>query len=393
LRQRWVRTGGAAVAAVALCVLQGTVSAGASVVAPAAATTGHDISWPQCGSTYPSDGSFGIVGVTDGRAWSANPCLTAEYQWAARYPRTPDLYMNTADPAPHSSYYWPASGAYDPVLCRDSTVTTDPGCAYDYGWHTAGDALATATSTLGSSALGFWWLDVETGNTWNGDAWSNAADVQGSIDYLMAQHAAGVGVYSTGYQWGAITGGYSTNNAAQYSAAWSSEFTSPNGIVGSPSWVAGASGPSTAPNYCGSSFLATATWLVQYIAGGFDVDHSCGGGGTPPPPTAYSIAVPSSSTAAVGQSVGSAVTLASTGGWSGTVALSVQAPSQVTATLSSASVVLSANSTATATLTLRSSKAGRYTVTVTARPAAGSSTSTTQTASTTFAVSRHYGGA
>jgi hypothetical protein len=69
--------------------------------------------------------------VSDGRAWSANPCLASEYHWAAAYPRTPDVYMNTANPAPSSSYYWPASGARDPALCGNAKLTTDPGCAYD----------------------------------------------------------------------------------------------------------------------------------------------------------------------------------------------------------------------------------------------------------------------
>jgi hypothetical protein len=384
------RSGVAVAAVAAICAVQGTVSASASAAGPpAGATSGHDISWPQCGSSYPSNGAFGIVGVTNGRAWSANPCLASEYQWAATYPRTPDLYMNTANPAPHSSYYWPASGARDPALCRDSTVTTDPGCAYDYGWHTAANALATAQSALGSSAVGYWWLDVETGNTWNGDGSSNAADVQGSIDYLLAQHVAGVGVYSTGYQWGAITGGYSTSTASQYSAAWSSEFTSPNGIAQSPSWVAGASGPSDAPGYCASSFLGSTTWLVQYIASGFDVDYACANGTPPPPPppsAAYSLTIPSSSSVAAGTSLGVGITLTSTGGWSGTVALSLQAPSQVAATLSSSSITLSPNATATATLTLRSNRAGRYTVTVTARPSGGSSTSSTHSATTSLTV-------
>lgn len=394
MRQRfWMRSGVAVAAVVVLCVLQGTVSARAAT-APAAGATGHDISWPQCGSSFPSDGSFGIVGVTDGRAWSANPCLASQYQWATTYPRAGDLYMNTANPAPHSSFYWPASGARDPALCNDATATTDPGCAYDYGWHTAADALSTARTVVGAGATGFWWLDVETGNTWNGDASSNAADIQGSIDYLLGQHVAGVGVYSTGYQWGAITGGYSANNAAQYAAAWSPELTSPNGIAGSPSWVAGASGPSDAPNYCSTSFLATATWLVQYIAGGYDVDYSCGSGAAPPPPPpAYAITVPASSSAAAGSSVTVPLTVTSSGGWSGTVTLSARAPSQVIATLSSASVLVQSNGTAHVTLTLRSSRTGRYNVTVTARPAAGSSTSAVHSVATSFAVTRHYGGA
>ena len=373
------------VAAAAILVLaQGSLSA-AEAAAPPAGSSGHDISWPQCGAPYPSDGGFGIVGVTDGRAWSANPCLASEYAWAASYPRTPDLYMNTANPAPQSSHYWPASGSSDPALCRNATVTTDPGCAYDYGWHTAADALATSRSALGAAAQGTWWLDVETTNTWNGDSTSNAADVQGSIDYLLAQHVAGVGVYSTSYQWNVITGGYSTTNAATYASAWRSEFTSPNGIGGSPSWVAGASGPSDAPSRCGSSFLGTTTWLVQYIANSFDVDYACS---TQPATPGYSVGVPAAVSAGLGATVSTTVTVAATAGWQGSVALSVKAPASISAVLGSSTVSLAANGTAKVTLSLRSGTAGTYSVIVTAAPAQGSSTTTAHTATLSFTVTR-----
>ncbi len=378
-----------AIGVVAAVLSQSPMAAASTTSAPPpAASSGHDISWPQCGAAYPTDGSFGIVGVTNGRAWSKNPCLGSEYQWAAGYPRTPDLYMNTANPAPHSSYYWPASGAKDPALCKDATVTTDPGCAYDYGWHTAADALATSKAALGANAQGVWWLDVETGNTWNGDTSSNAADVQGSIDYLISQHVAGVGVYSTGYQWGVITGGYSTSNYSTYAAAWNAEFASPNGLSGVPSWVAGASGPSDAPGYCTSSFLGTATWLVQYIAGGFDVDYACSTGPPPPPPADYSITVPSSARVARGSTVNVPVTLTSTNGWNGAVTLTVTGPSQVSTTLSPSSLTITSASTARATLSLRSGISGTYTITVTARPQSGSTTSVIHSAKFALSVTR-----
>ena len=387
--RRLVLTLSGAIAVVAAVLSQSPLADARTTSAPPpAAASGHDISWPQCGAAYPADGAFGIVGVTDGRAWSTNPCLASEYQWAASYPRTPDLYMNTANPAPHSSYYWPASGAKDPALCRDATITTDPGCAYDYGWHTAADALATSKSSLGNNAQGVWWLDVETGNTWNGDASSNAADMQGSIDYLLAQHVAGVGVYSTGYQWGVITGGYATGNSSTYASAWSSEFTSPNGLAGVPSWVAGASGPSDAPSYCSSSFLGTTTWLVQYIAGGFDVDYACSTGPPPPPPADYSITIPSSARVARGSTVNVPVTLTSSNGWKGAVTLTVSGPSQVSTTLSPSSLTITSNSTARATLSLRSGTSGSYTVTVLVRPQSGSTTATVHTAKLSLSVTR-----
>ena len=39
-----------------------------------AGSSGYAISWPQCGATYPAEPfGFGIVGVTDGAAFTHNP--------------------------------------------------------------------------------------------------------------------------------------------------------------------------------------------------------------------------------------------------------------------------------------------------------------------------------
>ena len=122
---------------------------------------------------------LGIVGVNGGRAYLANPCLASQFAWAKGRKADAGVYVNTGNPAPRSSYYWPASGAKDPALCTDSTSTTDPGCAYDYGWHAAADSLAIATKADRSITKVTWWLDVETANSWNGDGKANAADLQG----------------------------------------------------------------------------------------------------------------------------------------------------------------------------------------------------------------------
>src|SRR5438128_872041 len=67
---------------------------------------GSDISWPQCGKTYPAV-AFGIVGIDHGRPfdpdnqYGPNTCLASEYRWAQQSGRA-DLYLNTGyDP----SYY------------------------------------------------------------------------------------------------------------------------------------------------------------------------------------------------------------------------------------------------------------------------------------------------
>lgn len=255
-------------------------SASSSDDAPvlASGTAGWDLSWPQCPGGFPRGGALGIVGVTNGRPWGANPCLALQYSWAAGLPGTPGFYMNTANPAPHSSFYWPSSGSSDPALCDDATSVADPGCVYDYGWHAARDALSSAISAgvpIDAATGSPWWLDVETGNTWNGTGSANAADLQGSIDYLTSQGVPVVGLYSTSSQWNSITGGYTTATAPSYASAWEPEFTSSYGIASSPDWVAGAGSAHQAARYCARSFTGVAVQLAQYPSQGFDADLFC----------------------------------------------------------------------------------------------------------------------
>jgi hypothetical protein len=235
--------------------------------ADAASTTGYDISWPQCtsnGANTPRASAFGIVGVNDGIAWSQNPCLTAEFTWAAGLAGAPALYMNTADPGTQSKH-WGLTDGPDAKSCdptnTDINSSAFAACAYDYGWDTAQDALKVEAANVSNAASYTWWLDVETTNTWAGSTSANAADVQGSIDYL--RQTAGirrVGVYSTAAQWNTITGSYAFPT-----------FT--------PEWLAGASSAHEAQSFCttqtpfgGANSTIT---LTQYHSAGFDADHPC----------------------------------------------------------------------------------------------------------------------
>lgn len=226
-----------------------------------AAKHGYDISWPQCPSHVPRGGAFGIVGVNDGIAWSQNPCLATEFRWASSRSSPPSLYMNTADPGPQSTHWalgGPKASTCDPAN-TDPTSAPYAACAYDYGWSTAADALATEAKPVPKAAKRAWWLDVETGNTWDGSSAANAQDIQGSIDYLHAAGVSTVGVYSTAYQWGVIAGGYA--------------FPTPT-----PEWVAGASNVTQAHANCTSMPFGGAQSpirLAQYPSGGFDADLTC----------------------------------------------------------------------------------------------------------------------
>jgi hypothetical protein len=247
-------------------------------------STGYDISWPQCGSSFPSGGTFGIVGVTNGLAFSANPCLTGEYAWAKGRQYSAGLYINTGNPETQSAN-WPGRAGVGPRTCS-ATDLKDPSnvnCAYNYGWNAATDALNVATANVGPDAQTLpWWLDVEIGNSWNGIGGANSSTLQGYIEYQRGHSMGTVGIYSTGSQWRQITVGYPVSST--------------------PDWLAGASNVSDAIRLCNdptSSFSGGPVQLVQYPNGRFDGNYVCGV--APPPPPDYTLsATPSSRTVVQG---------------------------------------------------------------------------------------------
>jgi len=191
---------------------------------------GNDISWPQCGGAFPAKAGFGIIGVNGGRPFTQNPCLAAEWQWALTAKGAPAYYMNL-----------------------NNTGSSDPA---GYGANAAADALNYASSQTGASSATShaWWIDVETANTWSSNQAANAAVVKGALTYLKQHTSKSVGIYSTGYQWGVITGGVR---------------------MGAPVWAAGASSAASAPSMCGTGFTGRPVKIVQYPAGSYDGDYKC----------------------------------------------------------------------------------------------------------------------
>jgi len=270
-------------------------------------TTGYDLSYPQCGSSFPSSTAFGIVGVNGGLANNLNPCLgpsssyaRSELYWAVAtstgitsQPKA-SLYVNTGDPGniynSNPIADWPTTGAtlmYG--SCTTTTVTTSTGtytvgqnsqaCAWQYGYNKASqDAVwltsaanaidsqsppITVASTPGSYS---WWLDVETANTWqsgtSGQA-MNVADLQGMIAALYdAGGAVGkVGAYSTSFQWGQITGGITSS---AYGSLWNI-----------PNWIPGARTLSGARSNCTqTSFTGGIVSVTQWFSQP-DGDYAC----------------------------------------------------------------------------------------------------------------------
>jgi hypothetical protein len=296
--------------------------------AAAGSTVGYDISYPQCNSSFPSAPAFGIVGVTGGKPFSANPCLgtgdgPSQLAWAGM---NAQLYANTANPGPALSTHWP-NGQTSPQPCN---TASNPGsdtaeCAYDYGWNAAADSYQDAVNaynSLGWASPGStrtpvanaWWLDVESANSWTANTTFNVDELQGEVDYLRSAGAASVGFYATPSDWQTITG--STSSFAAYR-----------------SWIPGASSLSQAQANCaGGGITGGGVALTQYPSNGFDADYQCG---APAPSVSFASAsqtliaggASSPMTVALSQSTSSATTIAlSSSSAAGTFATSPSGP-------------------------------------------------------------------
>jgi hypothetical protein len=261
-----------------VCVAVVAVGGHAAEARTAATPVGNDISYPQCGKALPSGQAFGIVGVNNGLANTTNPCFGAELGWATKssgatsQPRAA-LYVNTANPGLAGSW-WPTSNNYptatSPVPNPYGTCSggDDAACAFVYGYAKAYDDAQSRVVTNPQSY--FWWYDVETTNSWEANTAANRADLEGMTYYFTQVLHAGVGIYSTTYQWGTIVG--SVGTATDTTPTWSA----PSTLNGLPSWIAGASTLTGARANCTSTPLTGgAVTVTQYVSKGLDYDYSC----------------------------------------------------------------------------------------------------------------------
>ena len=227
---------------------------------------GNDISWPQCSKSLPKGQAFGIVGVNDGLANTTNPCFATELAWAQKSAGGTGqdkvaLYVNTANPGLTGSW-WPTSNTYGGTTVSSSYGTCDgsdtPACAYVYGYAKAYDDVNIRGVSNPSSYL--WWLDVETGNSWETDKTANTADLEGMTAYFQSIGAR-VGLYSTGTQWGQIVGSLSTGS----------------NLNNLKSWMPGARSQSSAQANCSASPLTpgSTVTLTQFVSKNLDYDYSC----------------------------------------------------------------------------------------------------------------------
>ncbi|QKS16135.1 hypothetical protein HUN59_07780 [Curtobacterium sp. Csp2] len=234
-----------------------------------ASGTGVDVSWPQCGSSLPTDAAFAVVGVNGGLANNTNPCLSSQLSWAAGSSggtsQAPvQLYVNTANPGKQASV-WPASNTLPnggPTVANPYGTCAggyDRACSYVYGYTRAYDDARSRG--VDSPASYRWWLDVETEGTWQADTTQNRADLEGMVAAFRAAGAQ-VGLYSTTFQWNSIVGTVPSSSS----------------LAGLPSWIAtGTTTLAAAQQACSGPALTTGGQVVmtQYVVGGFDRNATC----------------------------------------------------------------------------------------------------------------------
>jgi hypothetical protein len=171
---------------------------------------GRDIGWPQCpndvgfrgrnglGQPMPEEGvKFVIIGVTNGRAFTPNPCLDRHLGWVRSHHVHAAAYAFATYPTRAQLRRYRHSGPYD-------------GGRFLGGLGNAGHAAARYNVRV-MQQHGFTtphvWLDVEPSSSrpWSGRRTWNRAVVRG---WVQAYHEAGytVGFYSTTSLWDHILG-------------------------------------------------------------------------------------------------------------------------------------------------------------------------------------------
>lgn len=252
----------------ALAALSGVLGALPAAAAPvpvqgSTLVTGGDVSWPQCpvgmgiparrslGLPMPGDAArFVVIGLTNGPAFTPNPCLGSQVQWA-RDRRVPvSAYAVATWPTKRQLARYGATGPYAGTTRRSQLRNV----GYAEGRYNL-RRLASAGLTVPHV-----WIDVEhySIRPWSRVRLDNRALVRG---VARAYQDAGVatGFYSTSLQWSQIVG----------RAAW-----------GLPEWhTAGPRTRSVALSRCGdSSFQGGPVVLAQWWTDSADHDLVCPAG-------------------------------------------------------------------------------------------------------------------
>jgi hypothetical protein len=215
---------------------------------------GFDISYPQCPKLVLPKGDFGIVGLNHGRPFTVNDCSARLYRWAEQF-GTPSLYLNVAFDRSYARHVT--------ASCRAAVPTTVTGSRPRLAWAVGCSESAYSLARAPGPAL-WWWLDVETANSWGHADAVNRAAIDGAVWFLRQYADRPVGIYSSDRSWLLVTG----------FGPWN-----PSGATAN--WVGVSLGRTraSAPHACGVGFSGMPVTLVQFYrrtAGTvFDANYAC----------------------------------------------------------------------------------------------------------------------
>lgn len=174
--------------------------------------TGGDVSWPQCpkGMGIPEKRSLGlpmplpsaefvVLGLTNGPAFTPNPCLADQVRWVKERHLMASAYAVNSFPDAETLAEYGDEGPYD--------GSTRLGALKNVGYQQARFNLAT----MGQAGLTtpIIWLDVEPVPVfeWSTDKVANAAVVEGAArGYTDAGYQ--IGFYSTPVLWETVVGDF-----------------------------------------------------------------------------------------------------------------------------------------------------------------------------------------
>ncbi len=162
-----------------------------------------DLSWPNCSINQNLTFELGIVGINGGLDFKQNPCLIKETLLMQRY----IVYINTGYPGMARGRKYQQY----PLHCYRTNATC---LAYNYGYNATLYAIRYAN--LSNVHSSFWWLDVETDNSWTSTAKVNRSSIAGAAAAIkQTSPFAKVGIYSSPNQWNLLT-----NNWTNYLPVW-----------------------------------------------------------------------------------------------------------------------------------------------------------------------------
>lgn len=178
----------------------------------AAGVPGADISWPNCpkgmgvagrrtlGLPMPTaDAAFFIIGLTNGRAFTRNPCLGAHLDEARARGVKASAYTMLSYPNRAERLKHGRSGPYGTVKWVDQIANV--------GYAQAAFALDTMAAAGFESP--FVWIDVEPRyeRAWSGNRNNNRALIRGALRAAQ-ERGIGSGIYTYAYAWRQITGNW-----------------------------------------------------------------------------------------------------------------------------------------------------------------------------------------